>query len=99
MAFLSKAEVAARLSTGDRKVQPGTVEKWVTRGLRVRGRRVRLVSTRLPSGMAFREDDVERFLADLNGGRGVDLSPLPAGARPVERCTDEEIGTHPPVPA
>lgn len=65
--YLSKEDVADLLSTKSRRVNPRAVYDWVARGVSVGGRRVRLASVRLPSGMAFTREAVDRFVAELNG--------------------------------
>ncbi len=95
--YLSREQVASRLSPADRKVSAATVYKWATRGVKVGGRPVVLKATRLPGGLAFRREDVDAFIAELNGGEVPGARPERSGAKPIERCADDQIGVHPAV--
>lgn len=105
--YLSRKQVAERLSTADRPVSSKTVYRWESEGVKVGKRRVKLKSIRLPTGRAFTPELVDEFVAAINGisapsvpaaapGRSaVSLSTARRLSSPIARCSDDEIGQHP----
>lgn len=99
--YLSKEQVAAMLTASDRPVSSLRVYAWVSTGLKVGKRRVYLKAIRLPRGMAFLEEHVREFLAELNGTTPEAVAPRPSlpmrfrGG--IRKCADDEIGTFEPA--
>lgn len=85
--LLSIRQVARQLGRG-KPASPSRVYAWVRVGVVPRGggERVRLAAVRLPGGLAFRQEDVDAFVAAL--------SAAPA-APALKLCRASEIGTYP----
>src|SRR4051812_9602577 len=86
--YLTIPEVAARCGGVDRS----RVYIWIKRGVTVRGRagRFYLKPARLPSGLRVREQELERFLAEL-GGESQPLTPPSPRATRGEGASDEDL--------
>lgn len=101
--YLSFKQVGRMLSTSDRDVSEKAVRHWVSRGVKVGNQRVKLRCVHLPSGMAFTQELVDQFLAEINDMAATSApAPTPAysrsrrtGALRVRRCPDDDIGKYP----